>query len=93
MFKEQRVEPRERLALPLKLGDGQAAVTRDISGSGMYLEIDGEHQLRGWVLFELHLADAGMKFTSEGEVVRIEHRPGITGVAVRLTAPKLEPLP
>jgi hypothetical protein len=35
MFIEQRVEPRETLALPLNLGDGHAAVTRDISASGM----------------------------------------------------------
>lgn len=92
MFIEQRVEPRESLELPLKLGDGQAAVTRDMSASGMYLEIGGWHDLDGWVVFEMHLAHSGIKFTAEGEVVRVEHANGKTGVAVRLIAPRLQSL-
>ena len=93
MFAEQRVEPREALELPLKIGDGQAAVTRDISASGMYLEIRGWHQIEGWVVFEMHLANSGIKFTAEGEVVRVEHANGKTGVAVRLISPRLQSLP
>jgi hypothetical protein len=93
MFIEQRVEPREKLALPLKLGDGSEAVTRDISASGMYIEIAGEHALTGPVVFEMHLADVRMKFTAEGEIVRVEHRDGNTGVALKLRTPRLEPLP
>lgn len=92
MFTEQRVEPREPLALPLKLGDGSSAVTRDISPSGMYLEIRGDHQIGGTVFFEMDLADAKMKFTAEGQIVRLEHRDGVTGVALRLVSPKLEPI-
>lgn len=92
MFLEQRIEPRETLALPLKLGDGSSAVTRDISASGMYLEISGVHPLQGLVVFEMHLADARMKFTAEGEIVRIEHHAGNTGVAVKLRTPRLEPI-
>ena len=92
MFIEQRVEPREPLALPLKLGDGCSAVTRDISASGMFLEIAGLHSLNGLVVFEMHLADARMKFTAQGEIVRIEHKDGNTGLAVKLHAPRLEPL-
>jgi hypothetical protein len=93
MFIEQRVEPRESVALPLKLGDGNAAVTRDISASGMYLEIDGRHSLGGPLVFEMHLSDARIKFTAEGEVVRIEHTDGKTGIAVRLLTARLQPLP
>lgn len=92
MFTEQRVEPRETLALPLKLEDGCSAVTRDISASGMYLEIAGLHALRGLVVFEMHLADARMRFVAEGEVVRVEHHDGNTGLAVKLRSPRLEPL-
>ena len=40
MFTEHRVDPREPLALPLKMGE-HTAVTRDISASGMYLEMNG----------------------------------------------------
>lgn len=92
MFFEQRLDPREHLALPLKLGDGSSAITRDISASGMYFEITGIHPMDGLVDFELHLADANMKFTAEGEIVRIEHSSGKTGIAVKLRSPRLEPL-
>lgn len=93
MFIEQRVEPREPLSLPVKLGDGCSAVTRDISASGMFLEMAGLHNPTGLVVFEMHLADAKMKFTAQGEIVRVEHRDGNTGVAVKLHAPRLEPIP
>ncbi len=90
MFEEQRTEPRERLALPLKLGDGLRAMTRDISPTGLFFEVEGERLMRGLVDFEMHLIEAGMKFTSVGEIVRIEYGGGKTGVAVRLMAPRLE---
>ncbi len=92
MFEEQRIDPREFLALPLKLGDGSSAVTRDISASGMYLEVEGSHPLTGPVVFEMQVAELGLKFTAEGDIVRIEQRPGITGVAIKLRAPRFEPL-
>jgi len=93
MFTENRIEPREPMALQLKLGDGSTGVTRDISPSGMFLEIRGDHDLSGTVFFEMDLAAARMKFTSEGRIVRIEHRDGLTGIAIRLISPHLEPLP
>jgi hypothetical protein len=92
MFTEQRGEPREAVALPLKLGDGSAAVTRDISPSGMYLQIRGCPDLRGTLLFEMDLQDLHMKFTAQGHVVRLEHCDGYTGIAVKLDSPRLEPL-
>jgi hypothetical protein len=91
-FKEQRVEPRERLAMPLRLRDGSHSLTRDISVSGLYFEIDGQHHLAGIVDFEMQLHDVGMKFIALGEIVRLEYQAGRTGVAVRLVAPRLEPL-
>ena len=89
---EQRTDPREALRLPLRLGDGTAAMTRDVSPSGMYFEIAGDYALRGPVVFEMELAEARMKFTAHGEIVRIDRMPGYTGVAVKLIAPKLVPL-
>lgn len=89
-FEEQRLAPRERLSLPLKLGDGSHAVTRDISATGLFFEMEGEHLLGGLVDFEMHLLEARVKFTSSGEIIRIEHWAGKTGVAVRLLAPRLE---
>jgi hypothetical protein len=92
MFVEQRLDSRETLALPLKMGD-HAAVTRDISASGMYLEMSGTHDPSGPVLFEMDFAAAHIKFSAEGEIVRIEHSEGKTGVAVRLLSARLQPLP
>jgi hypothetical protein len=92
MFIEQRNEIREPVALPLRLGDGISAVTRDISPSGMYLEIRGDAEIGAKLFFEMDLADARMKFTAEGHVVRLEHRDGRTGIAVKLVSPRLEPL-
>jgi hypothetical protein len=90
-FKEQRLEPRERLALPLRLRDGSEAITRDISSSGLYFEMAGEHDVFGLVDFEMQLPEH-MKFSAVGEIVRVEYRSGTTGVAVKLLAPRLEPL-
>jgi hypothetical protein len=89
MFIEQRREPRESLSLPLQLGDGNAAVTRDISPSGMYFEISGWHHMSGAVVFEMHLAESQLKFTAEGQVLRVEHALGTTGIAVRLLSRRL----
>ena len=85
------MEPRERLALALRLRDGSHAVTRDISSSGLFFEMAGEHDVFGLVDFELQLPEH-MKFSAVGEIVRVEYRFGTTGVAVKLLSPRLEPL-
>lgn len=90
MFEEQRVEPRERLALPLKLGDGTPAVTRDVSATGLFFVTEGEYTIEGLVDFEMHLLEVRMKFTSAGRIIRLEYSDGRTGVAVRLMNPRLE---
>jgi hypothetical protein len=88
MVPEQRRHARERLALPLEVA-GRVAVTRDISVGGLFLMLEGEHELHGRVEFELLLAGFSMKFTASGEIVRVEHAAGTTGIAVRLTTPRL----
>ncbi len=92
MFIEQRTEPREALALPLQLGDGCSAVTRNISASGMYLEITGMHPIKGFLFFEMQLSASRMKLTAEGEVVRVEHHDGNTCIAVKLRTPRIQTL-
>lgn len=91
-FTERRDDPRERLALPLDLGNGLKGITRDVSASGLYFEIPGRHELGGTLVFEMNLDDARMKFTAEGRIVRVEHLEGRTGIAVKLVSPRLEPL-
>jgi hypothetical protein len=90
MFEERRREPREPLALPVRLAGGSEAVTRDISPGGMYLEIRGDHDLGGTLIFEMRLDDPKMKFTSEGRIVRVDRRDGLTGIAVQLISPQLQ---
>ncbi len=92
MFIEHRADPRERLALLLRLRDGSHAVTRDISASGIFFEMPGEHHVAGLVDFEMQVPDLRVKFTAVGRIVRVEHRFNTTGVAVKLIAPRLEPL-
>ena len=92
MFTEHRLDPRERLALLLRLRDGAHAVTRDISASGLFFEVAGEHELAGLVDFEMQVPELKVKFTAVGQIVRVEHRFGVTGVAVKLLSPRLEPV-
>jgi hypothetical protein len=92
MTRDQRAQPRERLALPLKLGDGGRAVTRDISASGLYFQLEGPYRLGTMVDFELQLPHARMKFTAVGQLVRIDHLGARTGVAVKLLDPRLTPM-
>jgi hypothetical protein len=89
MTREQRAQPRERLALPLKLSGGGRAVTRDVSASGLYFQLEGPYRLGHLVDFELELAHAHMKFTAIGQLVRIDRLGPVTGVAVKLLNPRL----
>jgi hypothetical protein len=89
MFLEQRCEPREPLALPVKLAGGVQALTRDISPSGMFLELQGSHDVVGPLHFEMQIEQPRMRFTAEGRIVRVEHHEGTTGIAVKLLSPRL----
>lgn len=92
MFIEQRTDPRERLALPLRMLDGSDAVTRDISASGLFFEMAGKHDIGGLVDFEMEVTELRVRFTAVGRIVRVEHRVGSTGVAVKLLSPRLDTL-
>jgi hypothetical protein len=92
MFEEQRIDPRELVSLPLTLEDGSSAVTRDISASGMYFEIKGSYTMTGPVVFEMQLAELGVKFLAEGDIVRVDRHDGTTGFAVKLRHPRFQPL-
>jgi hypothetical protein len=92
MFEERRIHPRECIALPLRLGLHGRAVTRDVSGGGLFLEVEGEHSFAGALDFELELPQARIRFRSRAQIVRIERGAGITGLALRLIASRLEPV-
>ena len=45
MLNERRTEPRETVELAVRLQGGGQGVTRDVSSSGLYLEIDHDARL------------------------------------------------
>jgi hypothetical protein len=92
MFEERRIDPRERIELPLRLANDEQAVTRDISATGFFFEMEGYPRLDGPLDFELDFPQMKMRLTSSAEIVRIERDAGRTGVAVRLVEPRLETL-
>ena len=92
MRKQLRFEPRERIAIPVDIGSGHSATTRDVSPIGLYLEMPGEHDVSGPVLFRIHLAGSKVAFVGEGTVVRVDHSAGDTGIAVKFRASRLVPV-
>jgi hypothetical protein len=93
MFAELRRDPRTHLTLPIRLADGQVAVATNISPSGMYMLSEGEHQVGERLSFEMDLQTAGMRFSAQAQVVRLDSRGGATGVALRLRDAKLTVFP
>lgn len=89
MLQDRRAQPRESIALPFRIAGGPRAVTRDISCAGLFFVLPGCHELRGSVHFELHLPGYPIKFAASGHIVRLEHEPLSTGVAVRFTTARL----
>jgi len=91
-FKEHRIEPRERISLPLRLGNGSQGITRDISASGLFFETDREQQVGSLVDFEIEFDRLGglMKFKAQGKIVRIEPRADKTGAALKFLVSRLE---
>lgn len=77
MVIERRLQAREDLALPVKLDDDSLAVIRNISASGLYLEISGWGLSEGAVIFEMETGR--LKFTAQVEVVRLDDGLSKTG--------------
>lgn len=92
MHQEQRADPREPLALPITLGDGTQAVTRDIGPEGLYFLMPAGKTIDDWVALAFEMPRARLKFTAAGEVVRIDRHEHCTGVALRLHGARLVPL-
>lgn len=94
MKREHRLEPREPVNLPLQLGGGVSAITRDVSASGLFFETDSEQRVGGLVSLEIDLDTPGgpMKLKAQGQIVRIKSHGGRTGVGVKLLNSRLEPV-
>ena len=92
MFIEHRHDPRQPVALPVRLDSGVPAIARNVSASGMFIEWHGPDPMGGTVYVEMDLVDAGMRLEAEGEIVRVEHADGKTGIGVKLRDARLEPI-
>lgn len=88
MVTERRLHPREDLALPLDLDGENSAVTRNVSASGLYLEILGPYRPRRLVAFDMQRGR--LKFTAEVELVRLDYGLSKTGVALKFASAKLK---
>ncbi|MCP5278303.1 MAG: PilZ domain-containing protein [Thiobacillus sp.] len=86
MTLERRTEPRVEVRLPLRLDNGDLAITRDVSPQGLFFEIEGERLLGEEIDLSVGLSIHGRPVWRENhyKVVRVERLPGRTGVAVQL---------
>ena len=93
MKNEHRTAPREQIRLPVGLVGGKQTVTRDISATGLFFEMDSMQQVGGLIDLEIDLDTPGgpMKLKAQGQIVRIEPQADKTGVGVKLLSSRLEP--
>jgi PilZ domain len=90
--KEPRKEDRVRQTLPVRVyADEAVGVTRDLSFSGVYFEIDSRYQagsaIKMTIIFD---SPQEMQLECEGTVVRVDDHGSKMGVAVRINTHRLE---
>lgn len=92
---ERRTDQREPLQLEVHLADGGTGLTRNVSSSGMLIDIECSPPPGSVIDFAFSLPTAGgrLDFQARGEVVRMHtNTSGGTAVAVRVLATRLKPL-
>lgn len=94
MQSEHRTEPREPIRLPVALAGGKQTVTRDISATGLFFEMDSVPQVGGLIDLEIELdtPSGPVKLKAQGQIMRIEQHAGKTGVGVKLLNSRLAPV-
>lgn len=90
---DKRREQRVSAALSVDLGTA-TGVTRDVSASGVFFEIDATYALGSEIEFAVELDTPGgeMILRCKGEIVRIEPRDARVGVAVKILESIIEPV-
>jgi len=89
---EKRGEERMSVTRPVVLARG-SGVTRNISTSGVFFETNADYAVGSKIIFAIELdgpQGENLALRSRGEIVRIEHRAGKVGMAVKIFASKLE---
>ena len=88
----QRREVRVATELPVSVAGGAAGTTKNISASGVFFVTGADFAPGNVVSFSIELQSRGevMVLECSGEVVRVEHGAGMTGVAARILESRLE---
>ena len=86
--------PRLKASLPLTVADGAVGVTKDISATGIYFEVDTKQEQGSVISFWVELDTPGgkLKLVCEGEIVRVEEEGGKTRVATKIISQEIEAL-
>ena len=89
---EQRKEERVAASLRVKLAHDLVGIARDVSPSGVYLEMETPTAPGTTLSFQIEFPTAGgaLRLSCTGEVVRVDHRHGRVGVGVRILESKLQ---
>ena len=95
MSKNNRLDDRIEVSLPVLLSGGNAASTHDISASGVYFVTDAVQSVGSTVEFEIEfdMPSGPIRLVAKGQVVRIDQKGAQSGVAVRLLDSRLETSP
>jgi len=82
---------RVQSCLPVSV-NGITGVTRDISATGVFFEIDEKYSAGSKIQFELQLDTPGgpLRLVCNGEVVRVVTKDGRSGVAARIISQSIE---
>ncbi len=93
MSSDNRSSTRETVELPARLKDGREGWTKNISATGVLMELDGNTALDSEVDFEIHLETSvgPLKLVARGKVVRVQPNGNRKGIAVQLLTSRLEP--
>ena len=86
-----RREKRIPVTMPVRLANTGEGLTRDISASGIYLEMESEHVPGHNVDMTIDFTTpAGkLQFNCQGVIVRVEQSDGRVGIAVKISASQL----
>ena len=83
--KRERGSDRFETELPVDI-DGAQGLTRNISATGIYFETSAAHEPGSRVHFTIEMMVQGekKKLVCDGEVMRVDHKGSMVGIAARL---------
>ncbi|WP_255539262.1 PilZ domain-containing protein [Polynucleobacter sp. 71A-WALBACH] len=86
--------PRVKASFPMTVADGGTGVTKDISATGIYFEVNSKQEEGNVISFWVELDTPGgkLKLVCEGEIVRVEEDGGKTRVATKIISQEIEAL-